>query len=203
MVLAEQIKSRRKELGLSQEELADRIYVSRQTISNWETGRTYPDIESLLLLSALFDSTVDELIRGDVENMKETTGNDAKRMKMLALAMALCTLAAITVMLCGATIWEWGIAPSLVSGIALTALALVPAFEIERLKKKHDILTYAEISAFEKGRSIDRDAPASVRARRHPFRTNMLKTALGAAVGAIMGFAFMLVLNNVFGWQPY
>lgn len=56
MDISNQIKKRRTDMGLSQEELAERIYVSRQTISNWETDKTYPDIQSLLLLSILFDT---------------------------------------------------------------------------------------------------------------------------------------------------
>lgn len=203
MMLAEQIRSRRKGLELSQEELADRIYVSRQTISNWERGRTYPDIESLLLLSALFDASVDELIKGDVDNMKETREQDAKRLKVLSWAMVLCTFAAIVIMLSGFTIWKWGAAPSLVSGAALTALALVPAFEIERLKKKHDILTYAEVSAFEKGHDINRETPAGIRIRRHPLMVGTAKTLIGAAVGAVIGFAFVLAVYHVFGWRPF
>lgn len=203
MVLAEQIKSRRKELGLSQEELAERIYVSRQTVSNWETGRTYPDIESLLLLSTLFGSTVDELIKGDVENMRETREQDAKRMRKLSWAMTLCTIAACMVMLGGFTVWEWGVAPSLVSGASLTALALVPAFEVERLKKKYDILTYAEVAAFEKGRDINRETPAGIRVRRHPLMVNAVKALIAAVMGAAMGIAFVMVVYHVFGWRPF
>lgn len=71
MELAEQIRQRRTERGMSQEDLAERIYVSRQTISNWENDKTYPDVQSLLLLSVLFDTTVDELIKGDVKAMEE------------------------------------------------------------------------------------------------------------------------------------
>ena len=70
MELATHIKEHRARLGMSQEELAEKIFVSRQTISNWETDRTYPDVQSLLLLSNLFDVSVDSLIKGDVEEMK-------------------------------------------------------------------------------------------------------------------------------------
>ena len=66
MELSDQIKKHRTQIGLSQEELAERIFVSRQTVSSWENDKTYPDVESLLLLSVLFDVTVDELIKGDV-----------------------------------------------------------------------------------------------------------------------------------------
>jgi len=57
-------------MGISQEELAEKVYVSRQTVSNWETGKNYPDIHSVLLLSSVFNVSLDQLIKGDVEIMK-------------------------------------------------------------------------------------------------------------------------------------
>ena len=54
MELGNQIKKYRSELQISQEQLADRIYVSRQTISNWENEKSYPDVNSLILLSEVF-----------------------------------------------------------------------------------------------------------------------------------------------------
>lgn len=71
MELGNQIKAHRAVLSLSQEELAEKVYVTRQTVSNWETGKSYPDIHSLLLLSALFDVSLDQLIKGDLETMKQ------------------------------------------------------------------------------------------------------------------------------------
>ena len=62
MELNAQIKKYRTELNLSQEELAEKVYVTRQTISNWENGKSYPDIHSLLLLSSLFNVSLDQLI---------------------------------------------------------------------------------------------------------------------------------------------
>ena len=70
MELGHRIKSFREKLNISQEELADKIYTSRQTISNWENDKTYPDINSLKLLSNLFDVSLDNLIEGDIELMK-------------------------------------------------------------------------------------------------------------------------------------
>ncbi len=71
MELSIQIKKYRTELHLSQEELAEKVYVTRQTISNWENEKSYPDIHSLLLLSSLFNVSLDQLIKGDIEKMKE------------------------------------------------------------------------------------------------------------------------------------
>jgi transcriptional regulator with XRE-family HTH domain len=76
MNLSKQIKRLREEAGFSQEELSEKIYVSRQTISNWENERSYPDIHNLLLLSVLFDVTLDELVKGDVETMKNVIKKD-------------------------------------------------------------------------------------------------------------------------------
>ena len=70
MEIGNQIKKYRTELGLNQEELADRVYVTRQTVSNWENERSYPDIRSLLLLSGVFGISLDILVKGDVEQMK-------------------------------------------------------------------------------------------------------------------------------------
>lgn len=53
--LGKQIKENRKKLNLSQEDISKRLFVSRQTISNWENGRSYPDVQNLLLLGDLFD----------------------------------------------------------------------------------------------------------------------------------------------------
>ena len=69
MDIGSRIKKLRTERGLTQEQLAKTLYVSRQTILNWEQGRTTPDAQSLLLLSALFGITVDTLMKGDVQAM--------------------------------------------------------------------------------------------------------------------------------------
>ena len=66
MELGNQIKKYRSELQISQEQLADRIYVSRQTISNWENEKSYPDVNSLILLSEVFQTSIDKLIKGDI-----------------------------------------------------------------------------------------------------------------------------------------
>ena len=71
MELGKQIKKHRQEVQLSQEELADRVYVSRQTISNWENDKSYPDVNSLVLLSETFQISLDNLIKGDIEVMKD------------------------------------------------------------------------------------------------------------------------------------
>ena len=67
MEIGKQIKKYRTEMKFSQEELSEKIFVSRQTISNWENNKNYPDVKSLLLLSSLFNVSLDILIKGDLE----------------------------------------------------------------------------------------------------------------------------------------
>lgn len=71
MEIGKQIKKYRTEMKFSQDELYQKIFVSRQTISNWENNKNYPDMKSLLLLSSLFNVSLDILIKGDLEEMKE------------------------------------------------------------------------------------------------------------------------------------
>ena len=52
----------RKEKGMSQEFLADKLFVSRQTVSKWENGETTPDLDNLINLASLFNITLDELV---------------------------------------------------------------------------------------------------------------------------------------------
>ena len=73
MELGNQIKKYRLELQISQEQLADRIYVSRQTISNWELEETSPNPQQLKLLSKFLDVSVNELL-DDVESINEKNG---------------------------------------------------------------------------------------------------------------------------------
>lgn len=64
MNIADRIQSLRKAQGLSQEELADRIGVSRQAVSKWESEQSTPDIEKIILLSECFDVSTDYLLKG-------------------------------------------------------------------------------------------------------------------------------------------
>lgn len=96
MDIGNQIRERRARLGLSQDELAQRLYVSRVTISHWETGKTLPDVQSMLLLANLFDTTIDELVRGDVDEMREMVKRSEQRTKVFAVALATVEVIVIT-----------------------------------------------------------------------------------------------------------
>ena len=63
----------RKQKGLSQEELANRLNVSRQTVSKWEVGESSPDMEKLVAISELFDISLDELVLDKVVKKEEAS----------------------------------------------------------------------------------------------------------------------------------
>lgn len=72
MKLGPKLKEERLKMKLTQENIAEILNVSRQTISSWETGRSYPDLESLVALSDLYNISLDELLREDEDMVKIT-----------------------------------------------------------------------------------------------------------------------------------
>ena len=167
MELGSQIKRHRTDRGLSQDDLAAKIYVSRQTVSSWENDKTYPDVESLLLLSALFDVTVDELIKGDVEAMKKAIANDYKKMVALSWGGLAIAIVGAVAAIAGITQWDWGVVPSAIIGLLVWGIGMAMLMRVERIKKQNDLVTYRELVAYSKGEPIDRNNPRSRRARQH------------------------------------
>ena len=88
--IGEKLRDARNQKGLTQEEVADEIHVSRQTISNWENNRSYPDIISVILLSDLYQMSLDVLLKGDkdmIEHLNESTNivNSNKKLIIMGL----------------------------------------------------------------------------------------------------------------------
>lgn len=79
MVFSKRIKQEREKRGWPQAELAEKLHVSRQSVSKWETGKNLPSIEVLINISDLFGITIDELLRSDKE-LKEKIINDSKKL---------------------------------------------------------------------------------------------------------------------------
>lgn len=86
MNIGEQLKTSRVKSNLTQEEVAEILKVSRQTISNWENERSYPDLIYIVELSDLYDLSLDALIKGDnkmKEHLEESTNVVASNKKLL------------------------------------------------------------------------------------------------------------------------
>lgn len=191
MELGSQIKKRRNELSLSQEELAEKVYVSRQTISNWENDKSYPDVNSLVLLSEVFNVSIDNLIKGDIEIMKEQIrAEDRKKFEGLSHIYAVLFLLAILspiplfhfLSFVGIGIW-----------LMLMGVTLYVAFRLEKMKKQFDIQTYREIVAFSEGMGLDDIAKAREEGKR-PYQKLLL--ALGSGLlTLIIAILFAMLLK--------
>lgn len=149
MNISEQIRMNRKKIRSSQEELAERVYVSRQTISSWENGKSYPDLQSLLLLSEIFSISLDELIKGDVEEMKEKVVSE--KMKWGSYAMILFFVLMVSMMPFVKRVSAYFMVPLLIFALLMIASSLL----VEREKKIHQVETYEEILEFMEGRKMD------------------------------------------------
>ena len=79
MNFGERVKIERNKRDWSQEELAEKLYVSRQAISKWENGQNYPSIEIIITISDIFGLTIDELLRNDME-LKQKLIKDSRQL---------------------------------------------------------------------------------------------------------------------------
>lgn len=99
MEFGEQIKQLRAETGLTQEQFAAKLHVSRQAVSNWENDRNLPDLEMLLLMSDTFGVSLDQLIKGG-KNMTQKLINDTSETRRAKINMV-TVLAASSLMVIG------------------------------------------------------------------------------------------------------
>lgn len=81
-MLGDILKQRRSEFKLTQQEVADQLYVTRQAVSNWETGKSYPDIPTLIEISNYYDLSLDYMLKGD-ERYMEKVKEDTEEFKLL------------------------------------------------------------------------------------------------------------------------
>lgn len=193
MELGKQIRKYRNERTLSQEALADKVYVSRQTVSNWENDKSYPDVKSLVLLSEVFAVSLDQLIKGDVEMMKEQINQtDQKKFGRLSNIFAILFLATLITPIplehflsyAGIAIWV------VIFGAALYTAALV-----EREKKKFDVRTYREILAFTEGKSLSEIEKAREEGKR-VYQKAFLVIATGV-ITLIVTLFFLWILGEL------
>ena len=153
MELGKKIKYYRNEKSLTQDNLAERIFVSRQTISNWENDKSYPDINSIILLSEVLEVSVDNLIKGDVEQMKvEINSEEVKKMKLYSLMMLILFLLSVGALF---PLLKFIGFYALIPYFGLWLSAMIFAIKIEQIKKNHNIQSYKEIVAFTEGKRLD------------------------------------------------
>ena len=98
MEISERLKEARQNAGMTQEQVAEKIMVSRVTVSHWENGKSLPDIVSLISLSDLYSISLDELLKGD-SKMTEKVKKDAKEAKNNKRLIGITAILVIAVLL--------------------------------------------------------------------------------------------------------
>lgn len=190
MEIGIQIKKYRNNMKISQEELAEKVYVSRQTISNWETGKNYPDIHSILLLSSIFNVSLDQLVKGDIEIMKKeinlTEINKFNRCAIIYGVLLVLTVVSLVPLI---KIMGWyGLLPWAV----IYVIAVYFAFKAEKIKKENNISTYKEIVAFTEGKQLD-EIEQQREIGKRPYQTFMYMIGSG-----IIAFIVVYLLAKLF-----
>ena len=191
MELGKRLKEYRARAGMTQDELAEKLFVSRQTISSWENDKSYPDIHSLLMLGDVFGVSLDTLVKGDVEIMKEKIDGETIRSFKRDSNIFAVLLVAVAVSLIPLSRWAgiWGIG----AWVLLFAAAMFYAVKLEKVKKQQDIRTYQEIVAFTNGEKLD-----GIEKAREEGKRNYQKGAavlICAAAGLLVTWIISLIIR--------
>ena len=188
--IGSKIKTLRLSKSMTQEQLAKALHVSAQAVSKWENGKSYPDIHSLLLLSALFDVSLDQLIKGDLETMKqEVNAADVKAMNRDAIIFSI--LLAATIIL-PVPLLKWFGLYGLIPELLLWGAAMYFALRLERIKKANNVQSYREILAFSEGRKLD-EIEQKVEAGKRPYQ-KLLLALLTAGITLLVGMVLSWLL---------
>ena len=181
MEIGKQIKKYRIAMKLSQDALAEKIFVSRQTISNWENNKNYPDVKSLLILSSLFNVSLDVLVKGDLEEMKEIIrAEDINEFKRDSNIFSILLVG--TILLPIPLAHFMGYVGMGVWGVVAIA-SIYYSIRVEKHKKSFNIQTYKEIIAFLDGRNMQ-ELEKNQEYGKRPYQKFLL--AIGAALLTIV-----------------
>ena len=187
------IKQYRERQGITQEELALKVFVSRQTISNWETNKSYPDIKSLTLLSNIFHVSLDDFIKADIEEMRKIVDKDKIRefniMSYIFLAEILIVMISAYPLFSldgyiGVAVW-----------LLFFVITFATAAIIEKFKKNNDIQTYKEIIAFVENKPLTYEESQREIGKR--IYQKILLALLAGVITLITVIIVMVVVNHI------
>lgn len=194
MILGEKIAQLRRKNGWSQEELADKMEVSRQAVSKWESNQTTPDLERILRLSSLFGVTIDYLLKDDAApEIPRAEAEEDPQISLISLADAadyltlrerasvqiasgtfLCILAFMPLLLLGAAAEQFQLSEALAALIGLASLFLLAAIAVVifmRCGFHSAPYRFIELGEFR----AENDVNDMVRARKMQFRSTYLR----------------------------
>ena len=187
------IKKYREKQNISQDELAEKIFVSRQTISNWENSKSYPDIKSLLLLSDIFKVSLDDFMKGDIEKIKKLVNTQKVRefniigyiylAELLILAITAYPLFKLEGNI-GVIIW-----------ILFFLVTFFTAGIAEKIKKNNNIQTYKEILAFINSKQLNYEETQQELGKR--MYQKILFAILAGVIALIINLIIIFIINKI------
>lgn len=192
MNISQQIKKYREKNNISQEELAEILFVSRQTISNWETKKTYPDLRSLLMMSDYFKTSLDELVKGDLIIIKQNeSAQSLNNWGILAFGSLILILVGVGIIISKDInlIYSMPI-------ILLSIFSVFAFYKVEKIKKDENIQTYKEVKAYMENRSLS-ETKKEIEVENR--QKNRLKSIVFKVLsGAFIGVVILLLVDAVF-----
>ena len=136
MILADKIISLRKKAGWSQEELAQQLGVSRQSVSKWEGAQSVPDLDRILQLSRLFGVTTDDLLKDEIEEFGPAAESDEPALRRVTMEQSAQYL-----------VLRRKAAPQMALATLLCVLSPIPLLMLAALSEKHRIPLTEEAAA--------------------------------------------------------
>lgn len=162
-VIGARIRGLREAAGISQGELAGRAYVARQTVNNWETGKTLIDVQSLAFVAEALGTTAGELLGERGAEAVRAEADLRHRLIVLLVGYGLLVLLWVALAVTGAALDNAGaetasiVANATMAGVSVAAGACW--FGLWHLMKEHDLLTATRLVAFLEGRDPAADPP--------------------------------------------
>lgn len=195
MDIGNKIRKYRESSNLSQDELALKVFVSRVTISNWETNKTYPDIKSLALMANIFNVTLDDFVKGDLEEMKNKI--DENTLDKFNSLSAIFTVELIVMIISIYPLFAFGKLAGIVIWAVLAVVCLATSLKLEKFKKENDIQTYKEIMAFCEGKSLSHDE------LQQEFGKRNYQKVIGAVLSGVITFVVFAAMAVLFKWLGF
>lgn len=173
----------RKQHGFSQEQLAKKVYVSRQTISSWENDRTYPDLKSLLILSEMVNTSVDNLVKGDIDQARY------QMMRRKIYWLYITNILFLILIYLSFTSLHWlPLSISLIGMVTFTVLGVENTLYLINFSNRHNLHNIRQIINYLNGKNIHQSKITK--------RNLWIQYVSGGILGILIGLLFLFLISK-------
>ena len=189
MKIGQHIYQLRTTQNLTQEELASKVYVTRQTVSNWERGYSYPDLQTLMTISEYFNISVHELLKEDLPTIERSLSMKAhQHFQQLSTEFTLLLIWFVISSIFSIYFFREN---GLLLNLVISSLWLVyKSFQVERFKSDYQLRNYQDISDFLAGKITQ-----PIKAPSHS--KTLLWRSVNFLLSMILGFVSVYLLLHV------